>query len=360
MKELYQSYEEKFSQHKIGLPKFCELRPKWCIPISSSGTHSVCVCTVHQNTKLIADAFCSAINKSIKKCERDFYKNKRKQIEADKEQEYEHKGGTEQNFSLFNATYKNMLATAVCDAQKMECMVHWCHKCPTCTKSREYVELKFQEYDIEEDITYSQWDRTDRTIPRTQTTPVDEFIELLVYQIDNLSKHFFITKSQPQYLKVQKEEIDEETCIILLDFAENYHFIVHDEVQGYHWNKYQCTLHPVVIYYKDQQNQLIHKSICVLSENLDHDTSFVHELQRLVCNFIQETLPQIKHIEYWSDGCAGQYKNFKNLMNLCNHVNDFMFHAIWSFFATSHGKSPCDGIGGTVMRKIAQKVCKDL
>ena len=177
---------------------------------------------------------------------------------------------------------------------------------PTCTTSREYVELKFQEYDIEEDITYSQWDRTDRTILRAQTTPVDEFIELLVYQIDNLSKHSFITKSQPQYLKVRKEEIDEETCIILLDFAENYHFIVHDEVQGYHWNKYQCTLHPVVIYYKDQQNPLIHKSICILSDNLDHDTSFVHELQRLVCNFIQETLPQIKHIEYWSDGCAGQ------------------------------------------------------
>ena len=162
-----------------------------------SGTHSVCLCTVHQNTKLIFDAFCSAINKSIKKRERDFYKNKRKQIEADKEQEYEHKGGTEQNFSLFNATYKNMLAMAVCDVQKMECMVHRCHKCPTYTALREYVELKFQEYDIEEDITYSQWDRTNRTILRTQTTPVDEFIELLVYHIDNLSKHSFITKSQP-------------------------------------------------------------------------------------------------------------------------------------------------------------------
>ena len=28
------------------------------------------------------------------------------------------------------------------------------------------------------------------------------------------------------------------------------------------------------------------------------------------------------------------------------------FHAIWSFFATSHGKSPCDGLGGKVKRKI--------
>ena len=98
LKELYQSYKEKFSQHKIGLSKFCELRPKWCSIIFPSGTHSVCVCTVHQNTKLIVDAFCSAINKSIKKRERDFYKNK--QMKADQEQEHEPKDETEQNFSL--------------------------------------------------------------------------------------------------------------------------------------------------------------------------------------------------------------------------------------------------------------------
>jgi len=29
--------------------------------------------------------------------------------------------------------------------------------------------------------------------------------------------------------------------------------------------------------------------------------------------------------------------------------------AKWSFFATSHGKSPCDGIGGTVKRSAAME-----
>ena len=154
-------------------------------------------------------------------------------MEADEEQECEHKDETEQNFSLFNAAYKNMIAMVVCDVQKMECMVHRCHKCPTYTALREYVELKFQEYNIE-DITHSQWDSTNRTTLRTHTTPVDEFIELLVYHTDNLSKHSFITKSQARYLKARKEEIDEDTCIILLDFAEKYHVIVQDEVQGYH------------------------------------------------------------------------------------------------------------------------------
>ena len=73
LKELYQLYKlYKFSQRNIGLSEICKLQPKWCVTISLSGTHSVCVCTVDRNTKLIVDAFCSAINKIIKKYERDF------------------------------------------------------------------------------------------------------------------------------------------------------------------------------------------------------------------------------------------------------------------------------------------------
>ena len=35
-------------------------------------------------------------------------------------------------------------------------------------------------------------------------------------------------------------------------------------------------------------------------------------------------------------------------MNLCYHKEDFWVQAEWHFYATSHGKGPCDGIGGTV------------
>ena len=55
-------------------------------------------------------------------------------------------------------------------------------------------------------------------------------------------------------------------------------------------------------------------------------------------------------IIYFSDGAASQYKNFKNFINLCHHEKDFGCRAEWHFFATSHGKGPCDGIRGTVKR----------
>ena len=47
---------------------------------------------------------------------------------------------------------------------------------------------------------------------------------------------------------------------------------------------------------------------------------------------------------YRSDGCAEQYKNHKNFMTLCHHQQDFNVGAEWMFFATSHGKSPCNGV----------------
>ena len=40
-------------------------------------------------------------------------------------------------------------------------------------------------------------------------------------------------------------------------------------------------------------------------------------------------------------------------MNVCRHKDDFGIDVIeWNFFATSHGKGPCDGIGGTVKRLV--------
>lgn len=67
LNELHCAYKNKYPQHRIGLSKFSQLRPKWCVTVSSSGAHSVCVCTIHQNTKLMVDAYCNVINRTINK-----------------------------------------------------------------------------------------------------------------------------------------------------------------------------------------------------------------------------------------------------------------------------------------------------
>ena len=60
-------------------------------------------------------------------------------------------------------------------------------------------------------------------------------------------------------------------------------------------------------------------------------------------------------MKYFSDGCAAHFKSFKNFINLFHHSKDFYLNAEWIFFATSHGKSPCDGIGGIVRSVVSRK-----
>ena len=83
-----------------------------------------------------------------------------------------------------------------------------------------------------------------------------------MHQVDSLATHSYVAKSQARYLKVHKTDIDQTECLVLLDLAENYHCVVQYEVQGYHWNKQQCTLYPVVLYHKNEKNELQWIAIC--------------------------------------------------------------------------------------------------
>ena len=84
----------------------------------------------------------------------------------------------------------------------------------------------------------------------THSAPEEEYIDMLVCAIEKLGSQLFLTKSQSDFFCRCKIELRHDTALILLDFAENFKYVVQDEVQGFHWTNLQCTLHPVVVYYK--------------------------------------------------------------------------------------------------------------
>ena len=47
LRGVYREFKERYPDHKIGFSKFAKLRPKHCVLAGASGTHSVCVCTIH-------------------------------------------------------------------------------------------------------------------------------------------------------------------------------------------------------------------------------------------------------------------------------------------------------------------------
>ena len=89
LKELCQAYCQQYPglEYKVGFSKFAELRPKWCVLAGAPGTHSVCVCTYHQNMKLMIAG------------------------------------------AKISKTYQELLAMMVCSLTSEECMLGKCQAC---------------------------------------------------------------------------------------------------------------------------------------------------------------------------------------------------------------------------------------
>ena len=82
LRKMYAAFREIYPNLKLGFSKFFTFLPKWCVLAGSSGTHSICVCSTHQNTILLVDA----INWDI--------------------------------------TYRDLISKIVCDSTRKECMMH--------------------------------------------------------------------------------------------------------------------------------------------------------------------------------------------------------------------------------------------
>ena len=111
LRELCLVFRE-YTSEQIGFSKFCELRPKWCLPVSSSGMHSVCVCELHQNVKLLVDVI---------------------PIQAD---------------------YKDLLQRLVCNTDDRKCMIHLCDSCSGKEGLQAYLNEVFEQnnYDVDDVI----------------------------------------------------------------------------------------------------------------------------------------------------------------------------------------------------------------
>ncbi|KAG1648956.1 Cytochrome P450 9e2 [Nymphon striatum] len=134
-------YKERNPNTKIGFSKFCSLRPNWCIVAGSSGTHSVCVCTYHQNTILLLSAI------------------------------------------KWEVTYKDLIAMVVCDPLSNECMIHRCKQCPGTDALKAFLDDQLKDMDLDEEISFDQWESVDRTALYTRTVSVEDYNDRVVASI---------------------------------------------------------------------------------------------------------------------------------------------------------------------------------
>ena len=78
-----------------------------------------------------------------------------------------------------------------------------------------------------------------------------------------LTEYYLIAKSQSNFFKEQKDTLNQNEYILVLDFAVNYLFVIQDCAHGFHWNNSQANIHPFVLYYVDPEKETVIKHLLV-------------------------------------------------------------------------------------------------
>jgi hypothetical protein len=254
LKEIYKLFKDEHPSAKVGLSKFMDLRPKYCLLAGDPGTHSVCVCTTHQNMKLMLEG-----------C---------------------HIKQLTQNDAVNIETSKDCISKIICNPSQPQCYFLECANCPGADNLKKMFDDIFELNSID-NITYKKWTTTHRSQLETIVDKSSEFVEKLIENLKKLLLHSFYATEQNAFFNNLKNSLKEGECVVICDFSENYAFVCQDAVQGFHWNNDQATIHPFVIYYRNSDtNAIDHTSLVIISDCLKHDTVAVHLFQEALINYL--------------------------------------------------------------------------
>lgn len=311
---LYASFKETYPDENVSFSVFAKLRLKHCILAGARGTHTVCVCTIHENCKLMLDPINLSKLTDGRIC-----------------------------------NYKDCLSKLMCKKPNSDCHLNNCKNCPDIADFASYLVNLLNDNSIT-DIEFSSWTGTDRSTLQTVTLEVDDYVEELCSKLVLLKSHSFISKQQSQFISEKKLQISENEAFVGFDFSQNFCYVAQNASQAFHFNNDQCTVFPVIFYYK-QGSELKHESCVFLSDSLKHDTAAVYTIQNQLIPILKKRVKNLRKIIYVTDGAKQHFKNKFQMANLLNHKFDFGIEAEWHYSATAHGKSSYDGIGATFKRE---------
>ena len=163
LSEIHVHFKEENSKVSVGFSTFATLRPKWCVTVGASGSHSVFACTYHQNVNLML----SAVNLVL--------------------------------------DYKYVLSFCVCDIYNQKCMLRHCDDCPNGTDVKHFLkEQSLQHFALDDNIKLKQWVSTGGSQIEDKEEFFDDSLEKLSEMLHDLTKHHFISQKTTKVFQGEK------------------------------------------------------------------------------------------------------------------------------------------------------------
>ena len=210
----------------------------------------------------------------------------------------------------------------------------------------------FQLSDMSTTCNYLQWDDQYRKSPVSST--LGEAKIELINQLRRMRQHVFISKVQQRQVKVLRERLTSEEAVLQEDFSEKFNIKFQNEVTSAHWASNGVTLFTAVLNTRESVSSF------VISDDLQHAKAAVACFNRVIMDVANKE-GVIKRLHCFSDGAASQFKNRFSLSLLLYPEKEHkdLTQIDWSFFGTSHGKGPVDGVGRTVKRAVWRRILRE-
>lgn len=310
IKETYGIFQEENPNVKIGSSKFAELRPQNVL-LSSQTPSNVCTCIYHQNLFLALHAIHTHAPRI--------------------------------------PTYStNFPASCLRDPESDLC---WFGKC--CHDDCGFAAVYSLPDDVKDlDTKWFRWQKVNGRLSKLEERgKLEDLYDYISSITPKFMQHCRIKRRQAQQYELDKQIATAEyskTAVLQMDFAENYSCAAQDEVQSAHWNQSQVTLFTTVTWFRQTVSSKV-----IVSDFMDHSKA-------AVVPFLDEILkglpPEADALRIWTDGPSSQFKNRYVIGSMKMLSERHGIRLFWNFSATSHGKGPVDGIGGSLKRIATEKV----
>lgn len=248
------------------------------------------------------------------------------------------------------------LSLFTCDAKDYNCMSG---NCTACKDIKSKFSAVTKNHRTKVDI--KQWQKEGNFSKIVTTSKsVGSIVEKYSKQIQTFKFHTFVSKLQSKKKTEDLKNLPPGAALVMVDFSENETLIPQHEAQVGYWARKNLSVFTVTLYITPDENsatdEIQTRSICIVSDNLEHNSHASNAYMREVLDYIKKEFPHIANVIVWSDGAPSHFKNKFNIANMLQLEKDYGYKIEWNFFGTSHGKSPCDGIGGNVKRMVNDRV----
>jgi hypothetical protein len=236
----------------------------------------------------------------------------------------------------------------VCDESNETCMSSNCKRCA------KYFEAKLEGNIIDFTITikWLQWEnKNGRAEKQEFEGTVKKCVQHLSGLIPQYLLHVFIKRAQSGLFERIKENTDDRKLLLQVDYAENFAMDQQDAIQSAHWNTKTLS-----IFTAHAWCGAANYSFALVSDNVTHDKYCVSVCLNYIISELNQYLPDLEEIVFFSDGAASQFKQRYLFQNMTRMMAQHDLKLSWNFFATSHGKGVVDAIGGIIKRIVWQEI----